>query len=200
MNDFAMLRLAGRSALVNAVAGVVSLIALTIFFSIGGPWGKINDSASVVWALAFLPLVLLFYEMHKPFAGAVSLAAALIGATALLLFVALQGLLVVNAVSFTQTVRAVLFLTALIGVWQLVNGILAWATQSLPATPVAFLLLSGISYVLVAVGFMLGGQEHPLAAAGFLVGGVAGPVWAIWLGRVLLWGDATRLFLEVKHA
>jgi hypothetical protein len=38
------------------------------------------------------------------------------------------------------------------------------------------------------VGYWLGGYEQPLLWVGAAVGYLAGPVWAFWLGRLLLGG------------
>ena len=49
-------RLAGWSAYVNAAAFLISLVAVTIYFSMGGFWGTLSDVASVIWVLSFMPL------------------------------------------------------------------------------------------------------------------------------------------------
>ncbi|CAN5460777.1 hypothetical protein BH20CHL7_BH20CHL7_10670 [soil metagenome] len=56
MSDLTTAQLAGVSALVAAVATVVGMVTLLMFFSRGDPWGKVNDAASVVLMLAMIPV------------------------------------------------------------------------------------------------------------------------------------------------
>lgn len=180
-----ILSLAAWAAVLNGAATILSTISLIVFFAVGGVWGPISDGASVLWALSLLPLVLLLYGMHRPFASSLSLLVAAAGVGAILLFASLQSLLVVGVVSFEQTVGTVLALTGVIGIWLLVNGLLSLVALSLPSGLAWAAVVAGIAYLLSAVGFGLGGQEHPLAAVGFLVAAVAGPLWTFWLARLL---------------
>jgi hypothetical protein len=60
--------------------------------------------------------------------------------------------------------------------------------QTLPAGLTWLMVVFGLGYLLSALGIWLGGQQHPLAAGGYLLSVLTGPVWAIWLGRLLLNG------------
>jgi hypothetical protein len=184
----AFFQLAGWSAMFNAAAGIAGFATLMIFFAAGGLWGPLNDAVSVLWALSLLPLAWLFYQLHRPISPPTSAAAAVLGIVAMVSFASLQGLLVLGAVSFDQTVRAVLALNGVIGLWLMINGWLAWAGRCLPASLVAAMFACGLALVAINVGYGLGGQEHPLTAAGFLIGVVAGTAWALGLGRLLLNG------------
>jgi hypothetical protein len=88
-------------------------------------------------------------------------------------------------VSFEQTLRPILILGVVLGLWWLVTGVLALNGSILPSGLAWTGMIAGASYIVIAIGFWLSGPQHPLAAIGFLVGAVASPAWAIWLGRLL---------------
>jgi hypothetical protein len=78
---------------------------------------------------------------------------------------------------------------AVTGLWAFINGWLARGGATLPGAMTWLLIIFGASYMLTAVGWYMAGQENPLVMIGFLIGAVAGPIWAIWLGRLLLAAD-----------
>lgn len=47
----------GRTAILGAVAAIVTLVARILFFSLGGVYGKTNEAGSVVLMLRMLPVV-----------------------------------------------------------------------------------------------------------------------------------------------
>ncbi|MGB3716847.1 MAG: hypothetical protein WA996_20705 [Candidatus Promineifilaceae bacterium] len=146
------MRFAGWTAYANARLTIANMVTIMVFFVVGGFWGRLNDSVSVLWALSFIPLAIVLYRVNTPVNGPVSLLAAVIGLS--LVF----------------------------------NGLLARSGETLPAALVWLTLAFGLGFVLGGIGFWIGGQQHPLAMAGFLVTALIGPVWAIWLGRLLLNG------------
>lgn len=186
------LQTVGWSALINAVAGVTSFIALVLFFALGGLWGPINDALSVVWALSLIPLAWLLLQINRPVHPAWSMAATFVGIASMLLFAALQFLLVVGVVRYEQTVNAIMILIGLAGAWQIGSGWMARGGGALPSRLVWALVASGLGLLLSAAGFWLGGAENPIAAVGFVVGMTAGTVWAAWLVR-LLWAGSLPL-------
>jgi len=181
-------RLAGWMAYANAVLSIAGFVTLVGFFIIGGILGPVNDAISVLWALTFVPLLLLLYQLNRPVNQPLSLAANFAGIAAALGFALLQSLLVLGIVRFEQTFMAVVVLGALIGLAVLMGGLMARGGQTLPSGLTWMFIAYGLGYALSAVGIWLGGQEHPLAASGYLIGAIAGPIWAIWLGRLLLNG------------
>jgi len=59
-------RTARRSAIaayVAAIATVVALVTISLFFWIGQPWGTISDLAVLVMTAAVAPLMLAFWEL-----------------------------------------------------------------------------------------------------------------------------------------
>lgn len=186
MNETMLFRLAGWSAYLNAALYIIILITLVLLFTLGGIWGPINDSASVIWALSFIPIALVFYQLHRTVNAPVNLAATIIGITVMLVFAVMQSMLVMGVVRFEQTIATIIGLGGVIGLFILVNGLLARIGHTLPSGLTWFMIAYGTSTLLAVVGYWLGGQDHPLAAIGYLSGAIAGPIWVIWFGRLLL--------------
>ena len=182
---------AGWSAYINAAAGIIGFVSLVAFFSAGQPFGTINDSASVFFALSLIPLALTLHHLHRSLVPPLSLVGTTIGIAAMFTVAILQALLVFGVVQFGQTLRAVLAANGVIGVWLVLNGILARSGSTLPQGLAWVSIVAGIGLVLVIVGFWIGGHEHPLTAVGGLVSVIGLSIWAIWLARLLLSGSVT---------
>jgi hypothetical protein len=186
MNEAAFFRLAGWSAYFNATVFVLSLIALMIFFSIGGIWGRINDSLSVIWMISYIPLAVALYLITRSVNAPVSLASTIVGITAMLAFVVMQVFLVFGQVRFEQTFTAVLASTTIVGLFVLIQALLARAESLFPPGLIWVMVIYGLASAIGAVGFQIGGESHPLAMIGLLLTAIAGLVWVIWFGRLLL--------------
>ena len=186
MSEAALLRFAGWSAYFNATIFILSLVALILFFSIGGIWGTINDSLSILWMLSYIPLALAFFQINRSVNTTVSLASSIIGIAAAIVFVVLQTLLVLGRVRFEQTFTAVLTMTTLVGLFVLIHALLARAGHTLPAGLTWVMIIYGIASMVGAVGFQIGGEQHPLAMIGLLLTAISGLVWVIWFGSLLL--------------
>ena len=181
-------RLAGWTAYVNAGITIANIVTIMIFFAVGGFWGPLNDGISVLWGLSFIPLVMVLYRLNAPVNTQLSLLAAVIGTGAMITFAVLQTLLVLGQVSFEQTAAAILSLTGVLGISLVINFLLARSGETLPAGLLWLTLALGLGFIFGGIGFWAGGQQNPLAMVGFLITAVIGPVWAIWLGRLLLNG------------
>jgi hypothetical protein len=179
---------AGPSALVSAIASIVGLVTLIIFFSLGEPWGTINDMASVVQALSTLPVLLFLYRLHQQEAPILSLAAFVIGAIGMLIAIVFQSLLILRVITFAQTAVASPVGFGLLGIPLLWFGYRDFLSGTMPRGVALLGILTGAGFVALMAGVLLGGQEHPLTAIGGLIAGIGYPVWAIWLGRILLSG------------
>ena len=186
MNEAAFLRFVGWTAYINAFIFILSMVALMVFFSIGGIWGTINDSLSVIWMLSYLPLFAALHLVNRGVNAPASLTSSLVAGAAALAFVVMQIMLVFGQVRFEQTFSAVLTVTALVGLSVLVHGFIAHAGHSLPSGLIWVMVFYGIATLIGAVGFQIGGEQHPLAMIGLLLNAIAGLVWVIWFGRVLL--------------
>lgn len=186
MNEAAILRFAGMSAYFNALVFILSLVALMVFFSIGGIWGRVNDSLSIFWMLSYLPLAFALFLINRTVNYPASLVSTLVGSAAALAFIVMQVLLVLGRVQFEQTFSAVLTATAVFGLFVLVHGFLGRAGHTLPSVLTWVMIIYGIVSVVGAIGFQIGGEQHPLAMIGLLLTAVTGLVWVIWFGRLLL--------------
>jgi len=190
MNEAEFLRFAGWSAYFNAIIFILSLVALMVYFSIGGIWGRVNDSLSIIWMLSYLPLAVALFLINRSVNTPVSLVSSLVGIVAALVFVVLQLLLVLGQVGFEKTFSAVLTMSALVGLFALVHGFLGRAGHTLPSGLTWVMIIYGIASVVAAIGFQIGGEQHPLAMIGLLLTAVSGLVWVIWFGRLLLSEEA----------
>ena len=196
MNETTFTQIVGWSAVLNGVTSIASTITLILMFTVAAFFGPVNDAISVLWCLTFIPLAFLFYRLHQPVNGPLSLIAAIVGIVAMAVFAVAQMLLVLRVVSFEQSLGLVLSMGAVIGLWALLNGILARSGGTLPGGMVWLLIVFGLSFMITAVGWYQSGPQNPLVAAGFLIGAIAGPAWAIWLGRMLLTADFTAPLLR----
>ena len=186
MNETMLFRLAGWSAYFNATVFLLSLVALMLFFSIGGFWGTINDSLSIIWVLSYIPLAVAFYQINRSVNAPISLASSIIGIAAMIVFAVLQFLLVLGLVRFEQTFTAVLTMTGLIGLFVLIHALLARTGHTLPPGLTWVMIIYGIASMIGAVGFHIGGEQHLLAMIGLLLTAISGVIWVIWFGRLLL--------------
>ncbi|MDO8755114.1 MAG: hypothetical protein Q7J80_14545 [Anaerolineales bacterium] len=185
MNKKSLFRLAGWSAYLSAIATIIGAVTLVIFFSIGDPFGKINDVCSVVIGLTAIVILFALYQLHRSAAPTISLIVFLVGALAMLTAAVVQTLLVVNGTNFGMivTIAFGIFGVSLIGF-----GVLTLVNQTLPRRLSWWGIAAGIGYVLVITGFILGGENHPLTYIGGALAVIAYPTWSIWLGRVFLSG------------
>lgn len=190
MSEATILRIAGWFAYFNAAVFTLSLIALMLFFSIGGFWGTINDSLSIIWMLSYIPLTVVLFQINRSVNAPISLVSSIIGIAAAITFAVLQSMLVFGVVRFEQTFSTVLILTGLVGMSVLIHALLARSGLTLPAGLTWVMIVYGIASVIGATGFQIGGEQHPLAMIGLLLTSISGLIWVIWFGHTLLAGTA----------
>ena len=175
----------GWLAYLGAAAAVLTFVTGILFFSIGKRWGKINDISSVFQVLLMIPLAIVLFQLW-PF-GTVSLLAAAVGIVGMLISAVGQSLLVLGRIDFEGSTK---FFPAgaAIGVWLILICAFALGRDQLPDLFSWVGILAGIGYILIVIGFLWGGQQNALFYIGGLVLGIGYPVWAFWLGRLLLSG------------
>ena len=183
MDKSSLFRLAGWSAYLSAAATIISAITLVIFFSVGDPFGIMNDISSVIIGLTGIILLFAMYQLHRSVAPVMSLVAFVFGALAMLTAAVLQMLLVAIRMDFGEITT---YAFGVFGASLVVYGYLVIVNKTLPRGLGWWGIVAGIGYVLVIMGFILGGENHPLTYIGGLASVIAYPTWAIWLGRVLL--------------
>ncbi len=183
MNKTSLLRLAGWSAYLSAAATIIGAVTLVIFFSVGDPYGKINDVCSVVIGLTAILILFALYQLHRASAPTASFIAFSIGAAAMLIGATLQALLVFTGKNFGNIVT---FVYGVYGASLMTFNWLAKSSGSLPRGLSWTGIAAGLGYVLVTAGFILGGPNHLLTYIGGALSVIAYPIWAIRLGRVFL--------------
>ena len=185
-----ILVLAARSAAVGAVAVVVGLITLGMFFALGEPWGTINDVASILIAVSALPVVFVLYNMNRVYLFGISLIILMLTTISLLLAALLQVLLIVRLITFADTSIVVPAGFGVFGLALMVYTYGCWVEGLIPRGLVALGFVAGAGYVLTIAGFLLGGPNHPLTALGGVTAGICYPLWALLFARFLLSGRA----------
>lgn len=172
----------GWTAYLSGAATLGTAITAVLFFSRGGRFGRLNDAISVLQLLLMVPVAigLLLVSRDAPIVPA--LLATIIGVAGMLAGVVMQSLLVFGVVAYKTTSFAVLAAGALIGVWLVAMDVLALTAGTLAVALVAFGIVAGVGYILLAVGFRRAAQEHPLTYVGAGLSVLGYSVWSIWLG------------------
>lgn len=183
-----MLHAVGLAAYLSAASTIVTFVTGILFFTVGQPFGTIQDASSALQVLTMPPIALVLHLTLRGRAPALSLLAAAVGIVGMLVAGVLQVLLVFRAVQFEATIRTVLAAGGAIGLWLVAIGALSLAGGTFPGGLGWSGIVAGGGYILLAVGFWLGGQQHPLFWGGSLAAVVGYAVWAIWLGHIALSG------------
>ena len=182
-------RNATQAAYTVAIAGAVGLVTIGLFFSVGQPFGTLNDVALLVMTLAIAPIMLGSYELGGVtplWPARISLAG---GIGAVLVWSGVQLAMIAGLITFDyQTgatgwfaVEAVALLV--IGGW--LTGAPLLAGPWLPPLLRWLGAASGAGVVIFGLGLLLGGVNHPLTYVGGVGYQVALPIWGYFLGRLL---------------
>ena len=186
MGIFQSDRFAGWSAYLSAAATIIGFVTLILFFSVGQPFGTINDVSSIVIALATLPILFVLHKLHRAVAPLLSLGALIIGIVSALIAALLQTLFVFKVIPINPSSEIVTVAFGVFGVSLAIFNYLAYSNKSFSSKLAIWGIVAGVGYALVALGFLLGGQDHPLTYVGGFAAIVAYPVWAMWFGKFLV--------------
>lgn len=179
---------AALAAYVVVGAALVGLATITLFFTIGQPWGTLNDLSLLVMTLALLPLMLAFYELGGLTPTPLAQAAQAAGWIAVLTWSIVQALMIVGVVTFDYKVGATGAFAiesvglVYIGLWIAGANLLAgpWLSR------IRWLgVVTGIGFVALAIGLLLGGQDYPLTYLGGIGYELVLPIWAFLMARLL---------------
>jgi len=187
----------GWVAIATGVIGVLALALIILFFSVGQPFGTLNDICIGLTAILSAVLAWVIYPQYhaqSPFLSRVTIIVALAGA----LVVAVGSVLVVFKI--TSWYLAGLYMAAgnaLIGVWLLGLNYSAQHSRIWPQSLIVFgLVVAGIMMLGLAATPGIFSRIDAWDAAPWYVNyvGQAGalgylvvyPVWCILLGRFLL--------------
>lgn len=204
-----LVRIAGWAAILSGIAAILAMVTLVLFFWLEAPstgtsaaqdhlWGPLSDLCPIIQMALLLLVAYVLFLLQRPAAPALSLIAAIVGAIGMLGVMLLQALLLLKVIPFEQEVGPVVFATGMVGVWILLVNFVGRAQDGLPSRLTWLGVAVGAAFVLEPVLlFAAGGgvnwrafmSNYLLLAASaviFLVAYVGFPIWAIWLGRVLM--------------
>jgi hypothetical protein len=181
-----IVRRAVIAAYLIAAAGLLAIVTIILFFSIGQPWGTLNDVALLVMTAALPVLMLAFWELGGLTPTPLALVAQISGWIAVLAWCVVQALMIVGVVSFAYedaatgglAVEAVALVV--IGLWIAGANLLAGSWLNAIRW---FGLVSGLGFVLLPIGLIMGGVNHPLTYAGGVGYSIAFPVWAFLMAK-----------------
>lgn len=168
MNTAPTIHTAGGIAILSGIIsaiGVVFIIAMFAFFmtprqDLALTFGLLNDICVALQYLLTIPVALALHRILKIYQPGLIQAATIIGIVSMLLVFALQLMLIFRVLPFERQVvwvSPVLFLG--VGSWLIITGLVARSTGRLPNS----VLISSLA--VPYIGF---------------------PVWAFWLGKILL--------------
>lgn len=202
-------RTAGWAAILCGIAAILTFITSVLFFWLEAPsvgtsaaqthlWGPLSDIFPIIQMALLLPVAYGLYLVQRPGAPTMSLVATMIGALGMLGVILLQSLLLLMIVPFEQEVGPLLVAMGLVGVWLLGVNYLARQQGGLPSRLRWLGMAVGVAFVLEPVLLAaMGGTVDWRAMSSnyfliiwttlvFLVAYVGFPIWAIWLGGVLM--------------
>jgi len=178
----------GWFAYLSAAATILTFITGILFFSIGKPFGKINDISSVFQVLFMIPLAIILARTLPARYLPLGLIAAIIGVSGMVLSAIGQSLLVFGRIDFQGSLK---FFPAgaAIGVWLIFTCFLGTGSGQFPSLLPEIGVIAGIGYLATVIGFIWGGQQNMLFYIGALILGISYPIWAFWLGKLLFTGS-----------
>jgi len=195
-NNFSSLTI-GWTAIATGVVGLLALTFIILFFTVGQPFGTLNDICIALAAILSVVLVWMLYPRYhaqSPLLSQVTLVIAMLGA----ILVMVGAALAISGVK--GWFLSGLYMAggnAMIGLWLLGLSYFALRDNSLPHGLVIFGLISGaiLALGLVTIPGMFRGidtQEYEMTIFNYVwwtssLGYLAiSPAWCIWLGRTLL--------------
>ena len=195
-NNFSSITI-GWVAIATGIVGLLGLAFIILFFTVGQPFGTLNDICIGLTAILSVVLVWMLYPKHhgqSPLLSQVTFIIAMFGA----ILVLIGTVLAISGVK--GWFLSGLYMAAgnaMIGLWLLGLNYFALRDNSLPHNLVIFGLISGVILALGLVtipGIFRGidSQEYELTTFNYIwwassLGYLAlYPTWSIFLGRILL--------------
>lgn len=174
-------------------------------------FGRANDTATGIQALLMIPIVLVFLKaiQLRASVSAWQRVVAVAAIISLLIISCIQLLYALSMIGVNTQTKFVLPAWGIVGLWMILTHHRA-RTHRLFSASLAWLGIAvGAAYILMFISFYgFGGQaatatgdpstlvsNYPFIISIFvslLIGFFAYPIWAIWLGRVLLSGRVTE--------
>ena len=188
--------MAGQLSIAVGVVTALMLVFIALFFTVGQPWGSLNDASIALEAILSAVLAWVFYPSLRAWSprwSAFGLFAAVLGA---LIVTAGSALVISGAADYVAASHYMNFGYGWVGLWLLTLSYLACQRAIWPPRLIQFGLVMG---AVMAFGLMSGfGILYGIDAQDtqpwfVIVGGLSSlgwailyPIWAIWLGRALL--------------
>ena len=172
------------SAYLSAIATILTFITGILFFTVNGPFGKINDISSIFQVLFMIPLAFALYCPFPSSTRTLVLIAALIGIGGMLVAAYGQSLLVFGKIDFEGSMKY-FPAGAAIGIWLIATCSFALAYDLFPDGLAWTGILAGVSYIMLVLAFLIKGQQNIVFYISGLILGISYPIWAIWLGRLI---------------
>jgi len=196
MNNFSSVTI-GWVAIATGIVGLLGLAFIILFFTVGQPFGTLNDICIGLTAILSLVLVWMLYPGYHtqlPLLSQVALVIAMFGAVLVLVGTALA---ISGVKGWFLSGLYMAAGNAMIGLWLLGLNYFALRDNSLPHSLVIFGLISGVILApgLVTIPGIFRGidsQEYELTTFNYIwwassLGYLAlYPTWCILLGRFLL--------------
>src|SRR3990172_2413785 len=196
----------GRLAIALAVVAVLGLAFIALFYSVGGPFGTLNDLCVALGGILSGGLGWMLYPMHRSYAPRLSrfaLGSGLVGAC---LAPIGSGLAIFDVTGWFLAGLITTFGYALIGLWLVAFNYSALRWPAFPRRLAQFGIVAG-GIATVGIGAVPGivARTDAMESAQWLVlkalylGGLGWnilyTIWCIWLGRLLL---SNRVVLQTK--
>lgn len=213
-------QLIGWTAITGGIVAVIGFICLILLFTVGEPFGTINDFLAIPTSLLLIPLVLALHRLHAADHLSVSRFALFAGLAGFLAVAVGSALLVLDRITFEQSLPPVIVGFGFIGLWVLLNSVLGLSDGTFPR-PMAWvgIFLGLIPTLILPFAFradrvagLLGGfagqpgagsQVSPLLYLAIGLGSISYalmPFWYIWVGRLFTSGRLLASLVEALRA
>ncbi|MEK6753372.1 MAG: hypothetical protein AABZ00_14030 [Chloroflexota bacterium] len=189
-------RAISRLTLAIGIVAVIGLVAISLFFAVGGFWGPLNDLSIAIEAILCALLAWMLHPVFRewsPRSSQLMLLAALAGGV----IVSMGSAFVIFKVTGYFLAGLIMFLGyAFIGLWVLA---LNYHSQHHGIWPPGLTRLGQVAGAIMTLGWLsipgiLGGVDSPTDASwmeNLSQGNALGwmillPIWCFWLSRILL--------------
>jgi len=123
----------------------------------GEPFGTLNDLTSLPWALAFLPVLWLFYRLGIDNHKVLSIIAFVTGIIGLLSVFTLQLLLVLKVITLFQQTYCITSAFGTIGIWMVIASQISRTENFLSPALGVFGIALGVGWILATLCVWIGG-------------------------------------------
>lgn len=173
------------SAFLSAFATLFTLITGILFFTKGGRFGFLNDLSSVFQVIFMIPLAIYFQLILSSGSLILSTLVFILGLSGMLYALYGQSLLVLRKINFNRSLKYIPA-GAAIGLWLITINLTASGFNITPDTLGWLGVFAGSGYILTVTAFLIFGSKHFLFYLGSFITGISYPIWAIWLGLIIL--------------